>query len=115
MEKRKKTSIILFKLWIACFAIFSCGTSIYFSYSQVVLGNDPTIFVSGYHLFAAGVILLFFIPLLYLVRYFAKTTTMGRLHKVVTIILVWLILSEGLFLLSIALAYIAPDFFTTLI
>lgn len=114
MERRKKLSICLLKLWIVCFAIFSIGSRIYISYHQVIVGDDPTIFVGGYHLFTAGIILLFFIPLLCVIHHFSKTSTSVKFHKVVTVMLVWLVLSEGLLLFCIMFAYIAPEAFAAL-
>lgn len=114
MEKYKKITMCLLKLWIICFLAFSIGSSIYISYQQVIVGSDPTIFVSELHLFTLGIVLLYFIPLLFTVRYFSKKSGSDELQKVVAVILIWLVVSASLLLFSIVFFYVAPETFATI-
>lgn len=114
MEKIEKLSMRLLVLWIVCFLIFSIGSSVYVSYQQAIVGADPTVFVSGYHWLSFGIITMFFIPLLCIIRHLSKISASIKLHKVVSIMLIWLVLSTGLLLFCIVFAYVAPDTFTAL-
>lgn len=75
MDKTNRLVITLLKLWIACILEYSVGSSIYISYQQVLIGNDPTIFVSGYHWVTFGVVVLFFLPLLCTIHHLTKKQT----------------------------------------
>ena len=114
MEKRKRISICLLKLWIACFVILSICSSIYVSYQHVIVGVDPTIFVSGYHWVILGIIWLFFLPLLCVIHHLSRIPESTKLHRVVSIMLIWLVLTAVLMLFCIVFAYIAPDTFAAL-
>ena len=114
MEKKKRKAINLLKLWIACVILYSIGTSIYVSYQQVIVGNDPTIFVSGYHWFTLCVLVFFFLPLLCSIYYLARKTDSNMLRKIVLLILIWLLVFLGMFIICIIFAYMAPELFTKL-
>ena len=114
MEKKKRKAINLLKLWIACVILYSIGTSIYVSYQQVINGNDPAIFVSGYHWFTLCVLVLFFLPLLCSIYYLARKTGSNMLRKVVLLILIWLLVFLGMFIICIIFAYAAPELFAKL-
>lgn len=114
MEKRKKASVLLFKLWVACLIILSIGTSFYLSYQQVIAGEDPTIIGSGYHLFLIGLVLLFFVPLLCVIHRLSKTSASEKLHKVVTVMLVWLIVTAALLVFSFLFARFMPETFAAI-
>lgn len=112
MDKTKKLAITLLKLWIACVLIYSVGSSVYISYQQVFVGNDPTVFVSGYHWVTFGVYVLFFLPMLYAIYRLVKKANMEKLRKVVVGLLIWLLLTLGIFLLCVVLVYAAPGLFS---
>lgn len=111
MEKRKKISILLFKLWAACLIIFSAGTSIYLSYQEVIVGEKPTILGGGYHIFVIGVTWLFFVPILCVIHHLSKTSASEKFHKVVSTILVWLILCALLLVFTFFFVRLAPETF----
>ena len=113
-DKNKKISKGLLVRWIVCYVIFSIGSSIYISYQQVINGNDPTVFVSELHWFTLGINALYFLPLMCVIHYLMKKAGSSKLHKVVTVILIWLGISTGLMFVSVILAYAAPEFFEAL-
>ena len=114
MEKTKRKAINMFKLWSACVIVYSVGSSIYVSYQQVIVGNDPTIFVSGYHWFTLCVLVLFFLPLLCAIYHLIRKTDFDTLRKVVFAILIWLLVFLGMFIICIIFAYLAPELFAEL-
>ena len=114
MDIIKKRAIRLLKFWIACVLMYSVGSSIYVSYQQVIMENDPTIFVSAYHWFTLCVIALFFLPLLYVIYRLVKKTDSHTLRKVVFALLIWLLVFLGMFILCIIFATVAPETFTKL-
>ena len=114
MDKRDRLPYKLLIIWLVFVFIYSIGSSVYVSYQQVFVGNDPTVFVSGYHWVTFGVLLLFFLPLLCVIHHLAKKTAADKLYRVVSVLLIWAILLVGLFLLCIVFAYVAPDKFAKL-
>ena len=114
MDKIKRKAVNMLKLWMACVIMYSIGTSIYVSYQKVIIGNNPTIFVSEYHWFTLCVLILFFIPLLCATYYLAKKTDSKVLRTVVFAILIWLLLFLLLFIACIIFAYLNPQLFAEL-
>ena len=112
MKSPKELAINLLKLWIACVLVYSVGSSIYISYQQVIVGNDPTVFVSGYHWISFGLMALFFLPMLCKIYHLAKQSDSALLRKVVFVMLIWLLILLGLFALCAIWAYVSPNTFT---
>ena len=113
MDKQRIAKLLLI-LWIICFITLSIGTSIYISYQHVIIGRDPTVFVSGLHWFILGIIVLFFIPLLAVIRRLLRMSGSSKLRQIVSAVLFWLLSSAVLLMLCILFAYIAPETFAAL-
>ena len=115
MDKNKQTSICLFKLWLISFFTFSISSGIYVSYQQVIVGVDPTAFLSPFQLLTLGVFMVLFVPLLVVVWIFAKRSSSTRLYRIVSFLLALILIWTGFMLLCTVLSYVIPETFAAIV
>ena len=88
MDKIARKARFLFGLWCVLYFLFDLGSSILVSYLQVFRDIDLTASLSGFHFASLGIVLLFFLPLLYKIYRLTKQYDSQKLKKVVTCMLI---------------------------
>ena len=107
-EKKVKCLLVI---WVVSFILFNIGSTFYVSFQRVFAQNDPAAAVGGFHFFTFALFALYFIPLLSMIRHFLKRSDSRKLCVIVTAVLVWLIVSTGILLAYIVLAYAFPGLY----
>lgn len=101
----------LFTLWIICYAAFNIASSVYVSYQRVFVGYNPIAMLSGFQLISLGVVVLFFIPFLWLVYRLYRDSGLERMCKVIRGMLWFLGIWSGLLGVFTVLAWFNPSAF----
>ena len=84
--KAKTLSII----WIASFIILGVISFIYIIYQRVVNNYNPITMLSGYQLFSLVIMLIYFMPMLLVIRRYSKLAHMTKLRRIAGIAYVFI-------------------------
>lgn len=97
MASNKKIAKRLSILWIVTYAIASIVINAYTIYVTVVTDTSPIYLLSPLQLTTLLIVLLYFYPLLYLIRHHAKLADMRKTKMVSTVAIgiftLWLVLN----------------------
>ena len=106
---QKKKAKRLFSLWIISYIVFSIISRLYISYQQVIVGYNPVAMLTEYQIFALGIMIVYFIPLLVVAYYRFKAAEMKTMQSL-TYVLLWLICIWTVVMLFLTiLTIIHPD------
>lgn len=109
--KHKKIAKTLFAIWATSYVVLGTMSNAYILHQQHVYGYNPITMLSGYQIAHLLVMLLYFLPMLLIIRYYAKRAEMKKLYIFSCILGALMALWCILLLVTTILALIYPNMF----
>ena len=101
-DKYRKTARNLSIIWVVSYVLLGIISNIYTIYQRAINDYNPVTMLSGYQLLSLIIMLLYFIPMLFVICRYSKLAHMKKLNRIASIVCVFIsIWSVMLFVLTI--------------